>query len=84
MEGLMPNCGIFAETKPRLGRMCNVPHLVNNSSSRIKTLRENSFQIQGPQLFNSLPMPMDEPNISGCEYTPRACDMYRKPFKFYK
>ena len=36
MEGLVPNCGIFAESKPRLGRMCNVPHLVNNSSSKIK------------------------------------------------
>ena len=37
IEGLVPNCGILAESKPRLGRMCNVPHLVKNSSSRIKT-----------------------------------------------
>ena len=99
IEGLVPNCGILAESKPRLGRMCNVPLLVKNSSSRIKTLRENSFQIHGPKLFNLLPihvrnltnctvdefkthldkvltMVPDEPNISGCEYTPRACDMY--------
>ena len=99
IESLVPNCGILDESKPRLGRMCNVPHLVKNSSSRIKTLRENSFQIHGPKLFNSLPihvrnltnctveefkthldkvltMVPDEPNISGCEYTPRACDMY--------
>ena len=48
MEGLVPNCGKMAESKPRLG-MCNVPHLVKNSSSRIKTLRENSFHIHGPR-----------------------------------
>ena len=59
----MPNCGVVAESKPRLGRMCTVPTL-NGGSSKVRTLRENSFQIHGPRLFNSLPIKVR--NISEC------------------
>ena len=66
---------------------------------KIQTLRENSFQVHAPKLFNSLPKQVrnkskcsvddfkavlddflasvpDEPNVSGTEYTPGACDLY--------
>ena len=99
LEGLVPNCGLEAENKTRLGRICTIPALANTGSSKIGTLRENSFQVHGPKLFNSLPIQVrniskcnvdefkvqldkvlekvpDEPNISGGQYTPRACDQF--------
>ena len=99
LEGLAPNCGISADSKNRLGRICSIPKLVNTSSSKIKTLRENCFQVHGPRLFNCLPIQLrnltrctvdefkaqldkvlsmvpDEPEVSGCQYTPRACDQF--------
>ena len=99
LEGMVPNCGIESEDKGRLGRSCILPNLKKNSSVKIQTLRENSFQVHGPKLFNCLPpqlrnltkcsvidfktkldlvleMVPDEPNVTGCEYTPRACDQF--------
>ena len=96
---MVPNCGIESEDKGRLGRSCILPNLKKNSSVKIQTLRENSFQVHGPKLFNCLPpqlrnltkcsvidfktkldlvleMVPDEPNVTGCEYTPRACDQF--------
>ena len=32
-----------------------MPHLLPGGRAAIQTLRENSFQIDGPRLFNSLP-----------------------------
>ena len=97
LEGLVPNCGLESETKLRLGRTCSIPTLTN--TGKIRTLRENSFQVHGPKLYNSLPIQIrnitkcsvndfktlldrvlsqvpDEPNISGTQYTPRACDLF--------
>ena len=97
LEGLVPNCGLEAESNTRLGRLCSIPTLTN--TGKFRTLRENSFQVHGPKLFNSLPIKIrsitkcsvndfktlldkvlsqvpDEPNISGIQYTPRACDLF--------
>ena len=91
------NCGLEAELNTRLGRLCSIPTLTN--TGKFRTLRENSFQVHGPKLFNSLPIKIrtitkcsvndfktlldkvlsqvpDEPNISGIQYTPRACDLF--------
>ena len=54
IEGRVPNCGVTALEHPRHGRLCIVPP-IKNCATRVKTLRENSFQVQGPILFNSLP-----------------------------
>ena len=98
LKGLVPNCGVEADMKIILGRICAVPTLISGSS-KIRTLRENSFQVHGMKLFNSLPILVrnitkcsvedfklkldkalsrvpDEPNISGGQYTPRACDQF--------
>ena len=55
MEGLVPNCGIEEYTSDRRGRLCRIRAIKNKSKQRVKTIRENSFQISGPQLFNTLP-----------------------------
>ena len=54
LEGKVPNCGIENYDNLRLGRVCRIPP-ITKGSTKIQTLRENSFQIKGPQLFNILP-----------------------------
>ena len=39
----------------QLGRMCDIPQNKFNSRKAIQTLRENSFQVNSPRLFNCLP-----------------------------
>ena len=53
LEGIVPNCGIKYNTSERRGRQCEVPKCKGRQS--VQTLRENSFQVAGPRLFNSLP-----------------------------
>ena len=60
---MVPNCGIEYEMKDRLGRMCALPKL-NKTSMKISSLRENSFQVHGPKLFNCLPAKLR--NIEKC------------------
>ena len=56
LEGYAPNCGIeLAPVNQRLGRKCKIPALLPNGRRAIQTLREQSFQINGAKLFNSLP-----------------------------
>ena len=56
LEGKAPNCGIaLAENNERLGRICQLPAVNRKASAKVKTLRENSFQVHAPKLFNSLP-----------------------------
>lgn len=47
----------------RRGRLCRVPSLNPQAPSRIKSLIDISFAVQGPRLFNCLPMEMR--NFSG-------------------
>ena len=56
LEGFAPDCGVEeAQINERLGRKVKIPSLVRNGRKGIQTLRENSFQINGARLFNSLP-----------------------------
>ena len=56
LEGKSPNCGISpADSSERIGRMCSIPAVSKKAPARIQTLRENSFQVHAPKLFNSLP-----------------------------
>ena len=68
MEGLAPNLStnsIQVKHSERRGRFCVLPKLKNSllCSAKINTIRENSFSVQGPKLFNSLPM--KNRNITG-------------------
>jgi ribonuclease P/MRP protein subunit RPP40 len=58
LRGLVPFCGLSEDSpaSSRRGRTITVPSL--NGSDRykaIRTLRDTSFQSEGPKLFNSLP-----------------------------
>ena len=54
LEGKVPTCGITFVENGRKGRICTIPAL-KKCNQRIQTIRENSFQIAGPKLFNCLP-----------------------------
>ena len=53
LEGLVPNCGINQTNSDRRGRSCIIP--TSRGSTSVKNLREQSFQVMGPKLFNILP-----------------------------
>ena len=53
LEGLVPNCGIHHKLNERRGRECLIP--ASRGRQAIQSLRDQSFQMAGPKLFNSLP-----------------------------
>ena len=53
LEGIVPNCCMEISHSERRGREVSVPDL--KGSQRIQSLRENSFQVRGARIFNSLP-----------------------------
>lgn len=57
LQGLVPNCGITVQNTPedRVGRTCRIPRINTGATAAAKSLREQSFQVNGAQLFNSLP-----------------------------
>ena len=68
LENLAPNLTtntIEEKFSERRGRFCVIPKLNNHQvcSAKINTIRENSFSVQGPQLFNCLPKEIR--NITG-------------------
>ena len=64
MEKLVPNCGVQCYTSERNGRLCKIPPIKTHSSQNITTLREKSFTVNGPILFNSLMKTLR--NLSKC------------------
>ena len=64
MEGLTPNCGVnWCPTEERLGRSCKIPPFKGLAS--VQTLRNQSFQVSGPRLFNSIPKSIR--NLKNCD-----------------
>ena len=66
MEKLAPNLPtnpIQVKYSERRGRSCVIPKLNRLCSAKTNTIRENSFSIQGPKLFNCLPMKIR--NVTG-------------------
>ena len=60
IEGLAPNLStnkIQTKLSDRRGRLCILPKPAKQHicSAKINTIRENSFCVQGPKLFNALP-----------------------------
>ena len=56
IQGLVPNCGLsLSSTKSkRSGRLLDIPKL-EGTRAHIQSLKDKSFQVEGPRLFNSLP-----------------------------
>ena len=67
LEGMAPNTKVHPITpqyNQRRGRSCVVPPLPHYTCpTKIKNLRESSFSVRGPKLFNCLPQEVR--NISG-------------------
>ena len=74
LEGLIPNFGINYSINKRRGRECTIPVL--RESSAIKRLREQSFQMAGPRLFNCLPI-----NIRN--FTKASMDDFKEKLDFF-
>ena len=59
LEELVPNLTdrsqVVAKHSPRFGRMCVIPTVSTSSKNKLQRLREGSFCVKGPRLFNSLP-----------------------------
>ena len=65
LEGIAPNCGINVKIEGgRLGRMCSIPSISTHAKSSVKSMREQTFQVNGPKLFNSLPVKLR--NMTKC------------------
>ena len=58
LHNMAPNftCDKVQEyTDDRRGLLCRVPSLIRRATQRLKTIRDGTFGIQGPKLFNCLP-----------------------------
>ena len=75
LEGRVPNCGITAAHNDRKGRLCTIPTLKKCNQS-IQTLRENSFQVVGPKLFNCLPAKIRNTSKCSTEEFKMILDQY--------
>ena len=51
--GLVPNCGLVVKTSERRGREIEVPK--SKGTQRVQSPWERSFQVNGANIFNSLP-----------------------------
>ena len=72
MEGLTPNCGVnWSDIEERNGRACKIPPLKGRSS--VQTLRNQSFQVSGPRLFNSMPKIIR--NMKNCSLEDFKCQL---------
>ena len=76
LQDLVPNPGIEGFTSERQGQMVKIPSINHKSSERIKTLRESSFQVHGPNLFNSLPANIRNLKKCGIEEFKEKLDSY--------
>ena len=64
LEGFIPDCGLTSQFSARRGRSVIIKPLVPNSTASSKSIRESSFTVNGPRLFNSLPAELR--NVTSC------------------
>ena len=64
LNGDTPNCGLRWENNIHKGNLFNIRYSPNGTSSHIKGIRLNSFQVQGPELFNILPKEIRDSTLS--------------------
>ena len=71
LEGIVPNLSgrgqIVDKHSIRFGRLCLVPPVAKSTSNKLQRLREGSFCVDGPRLFNSLPSSLR--NLTGVCHT---------------
>ena len=76
VENIVPNFGIKVKSNARRGRDCEVPKIMASAPVRVQNIRFGSLIINGPRIFNSLPLNVR--NITGCSVDSfkRALDNY--------
>ena len=59
LEGVVPNLSgrseVISKQSLRFGRVCVIPHVPTSTTNKLQRLREGSFCINAPRLFNALP-----------------------------
>ena len=76
LEGSVPNSGLSWSSSPVSGRLCYIPTSPASASVRVKNLRNSSFQVSGPKIFNSLPESLR--SMTGC-----SADTFKKHLDTY-
>ena len=76
LEKLVPECGIEPYDHARLGRLCDVPVIKRNTSCKLRSQRESSFQISSPTLFNCLPKEIQNLTKCGPDFFKCILDSY--------
>ena len=74
LEGISPNCGLVSQTSERRGRELSIPAI--RGKGKVQTLREASFQVHGPRLFNSMPKAIRDLNRISVDQFKYKLDIY--------
>ena len=74
LQGISPNCGLEMTYNERRGREVKIPPI--KSKGTVQSLRESSFQVMGPRLFNSLPKSLRNLQKGSIEDFKRKLDQY--------
>ena len=76
LEGLVPNLSDYDSAihirnndADRLGRRCRVPPIARSAPTYIRNIRESSFSVAGPKIFNCLPIYIRDTRSSECNVT---------------
>ena len=71
LEGIVPNLAgkseVMSKQSLRFGRVCEIPPVPTSTKNKLQRLREGSFCVNGPKLFNTLPS--DLRNLTGVDLT---------------
>ena len=76
IENYVPNIGLKTAHHIRRGRSCVVPKISPKATLKIKNLKEASFSVMGPRLFNSMPARIRNMNKCSTECFKRNLDNY--------
>ena len=55
LKGLVPNPGIIFKENMRTGIKASVPKINNTLPLKVRSMKEQSFNVEGPKLFNCMP-----------------------------
>ena len=78
LEDMVPNFGITHAYNKRFGRYCVVPKVRSAASQCVQTIRFNSLAVNGPRIFNSLPISLRNKSKCSVESFKTALDKYLK------
>ena len=74
VDNLEGNLGVETQRHMRLGLKCKIPPLNSRALTSVKTIKESSFLVHGPRLFNELPKNLREYGGSPAGFKSRLDD----------